>query len=59
MFGYAFKCVTRGFRAVGHAYWEHVREVGYIMAMGYLPQDETEDMEDPMAAEYRRDHAGK
>jgi hypothetical protein len=51
------KCVTRATKAVGHAVWQHFQETGYIMAMGYLPSDETEDLVNPELREYEKDHA--
>lgn len=54
MFGYAFHCVTRGLRAVGHAVWLSFQEQGYIMATGMLPSDETEDLVNPESEEYTK-----
>lgn len=50
-------CVTRVFKAVGHAYWQHVQETGYIMAKGMLPDDETAGMTDPLMSEYVKNHS--
>lgn len=50
---WARKCV----RAIGHAVWVSFETQGYIMAMGYLPQDETQGLENPEIREYQRNHS--
>jgi len=57
MFAYAFRCVRKGIHAVGHAVRLNFQEYGYIMAVGYLPPDETGNMTDPEMAEYAKRHA--
>ena len=54
---WAGRCVARGFRAVGHAVWANWQFQGYIMAMGYLPQDETQGLENPEIKEFQRNHS--
>lgn len=54
---WAGKCVTRAVKATGHAFWLSFQEYGYIMAAGYLPQDETSGLVNPVVAEYQRNHS--
>jgi hypothetical protein len=51
------KLVWHVIRACGHAIWLSFETQGYIMAMGYLPADETQELENPEIREYQRNHS--
>lgn len=54
---WAKSCVKRAVKATGHAVWLNMQTTGYIMAMGYLPPDETRGLVNPESEEFQRNHS--
>ena len=54
---WARRCVSRAVKATGHAVWLSLQYQGYIMAMGYLPADETQGLVNPVTEEFQLSHS--